>query len=605
MSIQSPQIPMEDFFRNPEKSSFQISPDGKYYSFLAPYKNRMNIFIQKLGEEDAKRITSVEDRDIAGYTWASNHRLLYLRDQGGDENYGLYGVNPDGSNLKELTAFEGVQTHLIDDLEEQDDYILVGLNKRDARIHDPYRLNIHSGELELLAENPGNISAWMCDHNGKLRIAIATDGVNSSLLYREKEEDEFKSILTTDFKENMSPQFFTFDNQKLYCISNIGRDKAAAIIFDPKSAEEIEELFAHEEVDVSSITFSKKNKRLTYYSYTTDKTHREFVDKEVENWFRDLEGRLGDHEMSIADSNKEEDQFIIRSYSDKSRGAYYYFDLKAKELEKIQDISPWLDEEQMAEMQSIEFKSRDGLKLNAYLSLPAGKEKKNLPLVLNPHGGPWARDYWGFNPEVQFLCNRGYAVLQVNFRGSTGYGRAFLEASFKQWGQSMQNDLTDGVKHLINEGIVDKDRVAIYGGSYGGYACLAGLAFSPEVYKCGIDYVGVSNLFTFMETIPPYWENYLEMLYEMVGHPEKDKEMLTQYSPALQAEKIQAPLLIAQGANDPRVKKSESDQMVEAMKARGVEVEYMVKDNEGHGFGNEENRFDFYRAMEDFLKAHL
>jgi len=605
MSNPVPSIPLEDFFRNPEKSSCQISPDGKYYSFLAPYKKRMNIFVQKLGEAEAKRITAVEDRDIAGYTWASDNRLLYLRDQGGDENYGLYGVDPDGKNLKDLTAFEGVQTQLIDDLENQDDYILVGLNRRDARIHDPYRLNIHSGELELLAENPGNISAWMCDHLGKLRVAIATDGVNTSIMYRANEDEEFEKILTTDFKESMSPQFFTFDNQKLYSISNLGRDKAAAVIFDPATAKESEVLFEHEEVDVSSITFSRKHKSLTYYSFTTDKTHRVFVDTEVEKWFKDLEKQMGPHEISIADSNKAEDQFIIRSYSDKSRGAYYFFDLHQKKLEKIHDISPWLEESHMASMQSLAFESRDGLKLNAYLSLPPAAEKKELPLVLNPHGGPWARDYWGFNPEVQFLCNRGYAVLQVNFRGSTGYGRKFLEASFKQWGQAMQNDLSDGVKHLIEEGVVAEDRVAIYGGSYGGYACLAGLAFSPEIYKCGIDYVGVSNLFTFMETIPPYWENYLEMLYEMVGHPEKDKEMLAEYSPALQAEKIQAPLLIAQGANDPRVKKSESDQMVEAMKARGVEVEYMVKENEGHGFSNEENRFDFYKAMEVFLNEHL
>jgi len=597
-------IPLEDFFKNPDKSAFQISPDGKHYSFMAPYKNRMNIFVQKMGSQTSNRITSVEERDIAGYTWASNSRILYLKDIGGDENYSLYGIDLDGSNERPLTEFENVQTHLIDDLEEQEDYIIVGLNKRDPRIHDPYRLNIQNGNLELLAENPGNISAWMCDHEGKLRVAIATDGVNTSLLYRESEEEEFKLILTTNFKESMSPQFFTFDNKKLFSISNIGRDKAAAVIFDPNSLKE-ELLFSHDEVDISSITYSKKNKKLSYYSYVTDKTHRHFVDENVKEWYEELETNLSSYQVGIADSTKNEDQFIIRTYNDKTKGSYYHFDLASKELKKLVDISPWFKEEEMAEMKPIHFSSRDGMKMNGYLSLPAQSIQKKLPLVVNPHGGPWARDHWGFNSEVQFLCNRGYAVLQVNFRGSTGYGREFLEASFKQWGQSMQDDLTDGVNWLIEQGIVDKDRVAIYGGSYGGYATLAGLAYHPEVYKCGIDYVGVSNLFTFMETIPPYWENYLEMLYEMVGHPEKDKEMLHKYSPALNADLINAPLLIAQGANDPRVKKSESDQMVEAMRKRGIEIEYMVKDNEGHGFSNEENRFDFYRAMEDFLKEHL
>jgi dipeptidyl aminopeptidase/acylaminoacyl peptidase len=296
---------------------------------------------------------------------------------------------------------------------------------------------------------------------------------------------------------------------------------------------------------------------------------------------------------------------MIRTYSDRTRGAYYFYDKETKDLTKLAELSPWLNEEHLCDMQSISYTSRDGLTIQGYLTLPLGYEPKELPVVVNPHGGPWARDYWGFNPEVQFLANNGYAVLQMNFRGSTGFGKEFWEASFKQWGRTMQDDITDGVNWLIDQGIADPERIAIYGGSYGGYATLAGLTLTPDLYAAGVDYVGVSNLFTFMNTIPPYWKPMLDMLTEMVGHPETDSLMLAEVSPVFHVDKIQAPLFVAQGANDPRVNKAESDQIVEALKARGVDVEYMVKDNEGHGFRNEENRFDFYRAMITFLDKHL
>ena len=264
---------------------------------------------------------------------------------------------------------------------------------------------------------------------------------------------------------------------------------------------------------------------------------------------------------------------------DRTRGAYYFYNHTTKELRKLADISPWLNEDEMADMRPISYQSRDGILIHGYLTLPQGSEAKNLPTVVMPHGGPWARDSWGFRPDVQFLANRGYAVLQMNFRGSTGFGRRFWEMSFKKWGLEMQNDITDGVDWLVDQGIADPERIGIYGGSYGGYAVLAGLAFTPDVYACGVDYVGVSNLFTLQETIPPYWEPMRQMLYEMMGHPEKDKELLTAASPVFHTDKIKSPLLIAQGANDPRVKKDESDQMVESMKKRGIDVPYLDKDN--------------------------
>jgi dipeptidyl aminopeptidase/acylaminoacyl peptidase len=607
--MKAKQIPLEDFFRNPEKTSYQISPGGIYFSFKAPYQDRMNIFIQKIGADSAIRLTAETDRDIMGYFWPNDNQILYLKDQGGDENFRLYGVNVDGSNPVCYTEFEGVRTEIIDDLPEFPDFVIIGMNKRNPQVFDPYRLNLKTGEMEMLAENPGNIQQWVFDHEGKLRAATAiVDGINSQVLYRETEKDEFKPVLTTSFKETMSPSFFTFDNQNVYAISNLNRDKTAAVIFDIRNGKEIEVLYENQEYDVDNLSYSRKRKVLTTANYFSDKRKMHYFDEETRQIMDRLQKELGQYEFAVTAITDEEDWLIVRTYSDKSLGAYYILDRTTDKLTKITDVSPWLDENEMADMLPVTYQSRDGLNIHGYITLPKGytmETAKKLPVVVNPHGGPWARDYWGFNPEIQFLANRGYAVFQMNFRGSTGYGKSFWEASFKKWGLEMQNDVTDGTKWLVEKGIADPDRLVIYGASYGGYATLMGIVKEPELYAAAVDYVGVSNLFTFMKTIPPYWEPYLQMMYEMVGNPVADSIQLATTSPALNAGKIQTPLFIAQGANDPRVNKDESDQVVKALKERGVIVEYMVKDNEGHGFHNQENRFDFYRVMEKFLGENL
>ncbi len=608
MAQTAPTIALEDFFKNPEKTGYQISPDGKYYSYLAPFENRKNIHVQNIETGETKRVTAQTDRDIAGYFWANNDKLVYVRDEGGDENWYLVATDVATGEEKALTKMEGVVTQIIDDLEDFPAEMIVGLNKRNPQIFDPYRLNLETGELTMVAENPGNITGWMTDHEGKIRVATTTDGVNTSIMYRDTEKSPWKTLVTTNFKESLDPQFFTFDNKNLYATSNIGRDKSAAILFDVAEAKEAEVLYENEYNDVSRISYSRKDKKILSASYTAAKSERHFFDADAKATYEDIQNQLPGYEIAISGSTKDEVKYIVRTYSDRSLGAYYLYDKVTKAMSKLADVSPWINEDEMAAMEPIEYKSRDGLTIHGYLTLPKGLENaKNLPVIVNVHGGPWARDQWGFNPEVQFLANRGYAVLQMNFRGSTSYGRAFWEASFDQWGLSMQEDVQDGAQWLIDRGIADPKRIAIYGGSYGGYATLQGLVKDPEFYACGVDYVGVSNLFTFMNGIPPYWAPYLEMMYEMVGNPndEADSTRMAATSPALNADKIIAPLFVAQGANDPRVVKSESDQMVEAMQARGVEVEYMVKDNEGHGFRNQENKYDFYRAMEGFLGQHI
>lgn len=601
--------PVEDFFQNPQRSDYKVSPDGKYLSWMAPYQDRMNVYVRFLETGEETRITSRTDRDIPGYFWADAQRLIYVQDDGGDENYHVYAIRRDGTGERDLTPFPGVKADIIDDLKDIEGEIIVGLNKRNEALFEPYRLNLDTGELTLLAENTDEqnpIADWVTDHEGRIRAASrVTDGVNSSLLYRDTEQDEFRVLQTVDFKTSLSPLFFTFDNQQLYLSSNVGRNTNAIVRYNPATNQEEEVLYTQPDYDVYNLHYSHKRKVLTGITYTSWKRQIVFLDHEVERIYNHLFELLPDTEVVLTSHDRAEQLYIVRTYSDRSLGAYYLYNATTGKLDLLAEVAPAIKPDEMAPMQPITYTSRDGLTIHGYLTLPLGSEGKQLPVVVNPHGGPWHRDTWGFNPEVQLLASRGYAVFQMNFRGSTGYGREFWQSSFKQWGGTMQDDITDGVQWLIAQGIADPARIAIYGGSYGGYATLAGVAYTPDLYRCAIDYVGVSNLFTFLQTIPPYWKPYLDMMYEMVGHPERDAEAMRAASPVYHVDKITAPLFIVQGAKDPRVNIDESDQIVKALRAHGVQVPYLVKANEGHGFRNQENKFEFYKAMCGFLRKHL
>ncbi len=607
-----PLIPVELFFKNPELTSWTISPDGKWLAYLKPYKNRLNVHIKSvadLGVPDGaeKRLTEFEDRDVfPTLHWKGNSTLLFLKDVGGDENFHIYALDTNSGKPRDLTPFKQVKAEIYNLFSSMEgDEILIGLNKRNPRFFDGYLLNVKTGALKLVAKNPGSVLEWVADNAGVVRIGLVSDGRKTKLLYRRSAKDLFRIVLESDFKNSITPMAFTLDNKNLLMLSNLDRDKTSVVIFDPEKKREAHELYIDSTHDVSSLMISGFTAKLHAAVIYRAKMELHFFDSDHQNLYQSIQGHLPRSEIMLLSSDAAESQFVVRASSDLSLATHYLYDKAKNKLTKLGDEAPWLAESDMSEMRPIEYQARDGLQISGYLTLPKGRKPKDLPLVVLPHGGPWARDFWGFNRTVQLLANRGYAVLQMNFRGSTSYGKSFWLASFKQWGLAMQNDITDGVRALLDQGIADAKRICIFGTSYGGYATLAGLAFTPDLYACGVDYVGISNLFTLLGSIPSYWEPMREKLYEMIGHPEKDKDLLTATSPVFHASKIKAALLVAQGANDPRVNKSESDQIVAALNKRGVAVQYMVKANEGHGFRNEENRIEFYKATDEFLGRYL
>ncbi len=599
------QLPLELFFRNPVARDVVVSPDGQMLASLQPYKGRMNVFVKKLNDVEWVNLTKVEDRDIASLQWKGK-TLLFSKDLGGDENFHLFAVEQDGQNFRELTPYPGAKVQMVDDLEAiAADEVIISHNQRDPQYFDVYKLNIKTGASTLLLENKESLTGFLVDNKGVLRAAIGTNGSDRTFFYRKNDKVPLKKILSLNFKDQLTPISFDKKNKNIYALSNLERDTLAVVEMNPETGKTVKTLFSNPNFDVVRLFYSRQRQELTTAVYEDWSTRRHFFSKYFKTIYQELEKTVKDRDLFVTSYDEKLNTFVVAANSDRTGTHFYLYDHKNKKTSLLLDSTPWLKAEDMAEMKPIEYTSRDGLKIMGYLYLPKDTEPKNLPVVVNPHGGPWARDSWGFRPEAQFLANRGYAVLKMNFRGSTGFGKKFWQASFKQWGLKMQDDVTDGVAWLVQKEIADKDRIAIYGGSYGGYSTLAGLAFTPDLYRCGVDYVGVSNLFTLMETVPPYWKPMREMFYEMVGNPETEKELLRNASPVFHVDKITAPLFVAQGAKDPRVKKAESDQIVEALKKRGVDVPYLVKENEGHGFRNEENRFEFYKQMEAFLDRHM
>jgi dipeptidyl aminopeptidase/acylaminoacyl peptidase len=616
-----PLIDREQFFGDPEIAGAQISPDGRFIAFLKPFKGTRNIWVKTADEpfDKARPLTADTRRPISSFFWSRDAKfVLFVQDQGGDENYNVYAVSPtaqpaagaDVPAARNLTDAKGVRAEIFAVPKSDPDAIFVGLNDRDQAWHDLYKVKVSTGERMLIAKNSERLTSYVFDLKDQLRLVTRSAENGDTEVLRAEANNTFTKIYTCNVFETCGPVHFHKDGQRVYMETNKGPDVdlTRLTLLDVQSGkEEVVEADPLQKVDLGMASFSDKTDDLIVTVYIDAKPRYYWKDKAFEADYNLLKQKFPGREIGFASSTLDERLFIVSVNSDVEPGETYLFNRDTKKLTLQYRIREKLPRQALAPMKAVTYKSSDGLEIPAYLTLPKGVAPKNLPVIVFPHGGPWARDNWGYNPFAQFLANRGYAVLMPNFRASTGYGKKFLDAGNKQWGEKMQDDLTWGVKYLVAEGIADPKRVGIMGGSYGGYATLAGVTFTPDLYAAAVSIVGPSNLITLMESIPPYWEAARKLFAVRMGDSSKPdgRQQLERQSPLNSASKIKTPLLVIQGANDPRVNKRESDQIVVALRDRGFPVEYIVAPDEGHGFARPVNNMAAYATAEKFLAKYV
>ncbi|MEJ2341206.1 MAG: S9 family peptidase [Gemmatimonadales bacterium] len=615
-----PLVDREVFFGNPELAFGGLSPDGKYVSIVKPLDGILNVWVRRADQtwDEAWPVTNERDRPVFQYFWSQDGKyILYAQDDGGDENFRVYAVDPAAKPapgekvppVRDLTPYDEMQARIIVVPEKSPGHILVGMNDRNPQLHDVYRLNIETGERELVFQNDVNVAGWMADLEGNLRLGFRVTEDGGSELLR-VDGAELTPIYTCTVDETCDPIQFHKDGKHVYMATNHGdRDLAELVLLDPQTGEtELVERDPEGEVDFTNAIFSRATDELIATSYNGARLRIYPKDPTFEKDLANIRKALPRGDLLFRQPTKDDRLWIVKPILDTDNGPNYLYDRATGEVELLYRPYPNIPIDEMAEMEPVTYTARDGVEVPAYLTLPKGVEPRNLAVVIMPHGGPWARDTWGWNPLTQLLANRGYAVLQPNFRGSTGYGKRFLELGNDEWGTgSMQHDITDGANWLVEEGIADPDRIAIMGGSYGGYATLAGVTFTPDLYAAGVSIVGPSSIITLLNSIPPYWVPIKKIFYARVGDPEDpaDLERLRAQSPLYSAEDITTPLMVIQGANDPRVKQAESDQIVIALRDLQRTVEYLVAPDEGHGFANEINNLASYAAIERFLAQNV
>ena len=594
-------IPRELLFGNPEKASPKISPDGRRWAYLAPDEGVLNVWVGPEGGA-AKPLTQDRGRGIRHFLWAEDQRsLLYIQDKDGDENWHLYQTDVETGVTRDLTPLPGVQAQIVATEPRFPGQILVALNDRDPRAHDVYRIDLKDGTRTREAQNPGDVIGWLADAQFRVRAAKAMRPDGGSVL-RVLENGAWRDLLSCGPDDQIGAHGFTPDGKGLYVESSVDRDTTALLEL-PLNGGPAKLLAEDPDSDLGGVLLHPRDYRVEAVSFEADRARWQVLDPALTADFAAFASLDGDVSI-VSRDDADAVWYLLVNRPDRSP-SFWRWDRKARKARFLFATRPKLDGWDLAPMEPVSFPARDGLKVRAYLTTPALAPKKRHPLVVLVHGGPWVRDRWGFHPEAQWLASLGFACLQVNYRGSAGFGKKFLHAGDREWGAKMQDDLTDAVKWAVGAGVADAARVAIYGGSYGGYAALAGAAFTPGVYRCAVDVVGPSNLITLIKSIPPYWEPMKRVFDLRVGDVDKEEEFLKGRSPFFHADRIEIPLLIAQGANDPRVKQAESEQIVAALRAKGKPVEYLLFPDEGHGFAKPENRLKFYAAAETFLAGHL
>ncbi|MBD2245682.1 S9 family peptidase [Nostoc sp. FACHB-888] len=600
-----PLIPREILFGNPEKTSPQLSSDGKYLAYIAPdEKNVLQVWLRTVGQEDDQILTADKKRGIRIFFWTYNaDQLIYMQDSDGDENFHLHLVNIHSKIVRDLTPFQGVKAELVELEPKFPDQMLVALNLNNPQKFDVYRINLKNGAVEFDTDNPGNIISWTSDADFQIRAATASTPDGGYDLLLQKPDKQWETHRHWGPEEEGNSVSFSTDGKTLYIQGNHDANAKRLLAVDLDTRQETV-IAEDEQYDVVGIIIQPLTRVIQAVSFYKDKQEWRVIDQSIAADFEEI-AKVRPGEFSVISRDLEDKTWLVGYRTDNGPVYYYAYNRESKTSTFLFSNQPKLETLQLASMQPISYEARDGLTIHSYLTTPVGIATQNLPTVLLVHGGPWARDVWGFSPTAQWLANRGYAVLQVNFRGSTGYGKAFLNAGNREWAGKMHDDLIDSVNWLVEKGISDPQKIAIMGGSYGGYATLVGLTFTPEIFAAGVDIVGPSSLITLIETIPPYWEPMRAALYHRVGNLETEEEFLKSRSPLFFADRIQKPLLIGQGANDPRVKQSESDQIVNAMQEAGLPVQYALYTDEGHGFARPENRLHFFAIAEEFLAKYL
>src|SRR6266487_3302230 len=607
-------IPRQVLFGNPERISPRISPDGTQLAWIAPSDGVLNVWVAPAGTGQgegidwsaARVVTDDSDRGIRMFAWAHDGRhLLYLQDTGGDENWRLHDVDLATMQRRDLTPFDKVQTQLIAAEKKFPTEILIGLNRENPQLHDVFRLDLTTGELTKEVENPGFVG-WIADSQLVVRAGVAPqpDG-GLVVMIRDSAGAQWRPLLSIDAEDALTsgPIAFSEDGASMLALSSVGTNTGRLVRLDLATGG-TEVLAEDPEADVTDIRLHPDTREPQIVTFLKDRSEYRVLDPDVADDLAAIRA-LHPGDPSFDDADDTDATWLIRFTTDTGAVPFFSYDRETRTGRFLFETRPELSRYELAPMEPFSFAARDGLTIHGYATFPPGAGRTGLPMVLNVHGGPWARDAWGFNPEAQWLANRGYLCVQVNFRGSTGYGKAFVNAGDREWGARMHDDLVDAVAFATGQGWADPGLVAIYGGSYGGYAALAGAAFTPELFRCAVDIVGPSNLKTLIETIPPYWAPMISLFHRRVGDPAKDAEFLWSRSPLSRADNISIPLLIAQGANDPRVKQAESEQIVSALKKAGIDHEYLLFPDEGHGFAKPENRLRFYAAAERFLAKHL